>query len=90
MSSLPSLGHLSNVRRVEVSEPVERASYLERERHLLVGQRRNRGDTSAVILLGKCIEQSRVANKFDANVWFDIHTPHVGVRLWSSRHRQKL
>ncbi len=30
-----------------------------------------------MILLGKCIEQSRVANKFDANVWLDIHAPHV-------------
>ena len=42
-----------------------------------MGQRRNRGDTSALILLGKCIEQARVSNKFDSNVWLDIHTPHV-------------
>lgn len=42
-----------------------------------MGQRRNRGDTKALILLGKCIEQARVSNKFDANVWLDINTPHV-------------
>ena len=76
-SSLPSLGHIANVRRVEVSEPIERAAYVSSGRHLLMGQRRNRGDTSALILLGKCIEQARVSNKFDSNVWLDVHTPHV-------------
>lgn len=60
-----------------MSEPIERAAYLSHGRHLLMGQRRNRGDTSALLLLGKCIEQARVSNKFDANVWLDIHTPHV-------------
>lgn len=77
MTNLPSLGHIGNIRRVEVSEPIERASYLSRGRHLLIGQRRNRGDTSALLLLGKCIEQARVSNKFDSNVWLDIRTPHV-------------
>lgn len=77
MSSLPSLGHLEGVRRVDISEPIERASYVSRGRHIILGQRRNRGDTEALILLGKCIEQARVSNKFDANVWLDIHTPHV-------------
>lgn len=76
-SRLPSLGHTANVRRVEVSEPIERATYVSNGRHILMGQRRNRGDTSALILLGKCIEQARVSNKFDSNVWLDIHTPHV-------------
>ena len=76
-SSLPSLGHIASVRRVEVSEPIERAAYVSNGRHLLMGQRRNRGDSSALILLGKCIEQARVSNKFDANVWLDVHTPHV-------------
>ena len=76
-SKLPSLGHIANVRRVEVSEPIERAEYIANGRHILIGQRRNRGDTSALILLGKCIEQARVSNKFDSNVWLDIHTPHV-------------
>ena len=60
-----------------MSDPIERATYVSRGRHLLMGQRRNRGDTSALILLGKCIEQARVSNKFDSNVWLDIHTPHV-------------
>ena len=77
MTNLPSLGHIGNSRRIEVSDPIERAPYLSRGRHILVGQRRNRGDTKALILLGKCIEQARVSNKFDANVWLDIHTPHV-------------
>lgn len=76
-ANLPSLGHISNVRKVQVSEPIERATYVSRGRHLLMGQRRNRGDTNALILLGKCIEQARVSNKFDSNIWFDIHTPHV-------------
>ncbi len=76
-SSMPSLGHITGVRKVEVSEPIERAAYISNGRHLLMGQRRNRGDTSALILLGKCIEQARVSNKFDSNVWLDVHTPHV-------------
>ena len=77
MTSLPSLGHISNYRRIEVSDPIERATYLSRGRHLVVGQRRRSGDTTALILLGKCIEQARVSNRFDANVWLDIHAPHV-------------
>ncbi len=77
MTNLPSLGHISNSRRIEVPDPIERAAYLSQGRHLLIGQRRTRGDTSALILLGKCIEQARVSNRFDANVWLDIHTPHV-------------
>ena len=75
--NLPSLGHIANVRKVEVSEPIERAAYVSSGRHLLMGQRRNRGDTSALILLGKCIEHARVSNRFDSNVWLDVHTPHV-------------
>lgn len=76
-SNLPPLGHISKVKKVEVSELIERATYIPSGRHLIMGQRRNRGDTSALILLGKCIEQARVSNKFDSNVWLDIHTPHV-------------
>ena len=77
VTNLPSLGHLESTRRVDVSDPIERASYLSQGRHLLLGQRRNRGDTAALILLGKCIEQSRVSNKFDSNIWLDVNTPHV-------------
>ena len=77
MNSIPSLGHIGNTRRVEVSEPIERATYISSGRHLLMGQRRNRGDTSGLILLGKCIEQARVSNRFDSNIWLDIRTPHV-------------
>lgn len=74
---LPTLGHIGKVRKVEVSDPIERATYVTRGRHLLMGQRRSRGDVDALLLLGKCIEQTRVGNKFDSNVWLDIHTPHV-------------
>lgn len=77
MTALPSIGHLENARKVEVSEPIDRAAYLSTGRHIILGQRRDRGDTGALILLGKCMEQARVTNKFDANVWLDIHTPHV-------------
>lgn len=77
MIALPSIGHIRNARRVEVSEPIERATYLPDGRHLILGQRRDRGDTEALILLGKCVEQARVSNKFDTNIWLDIHTPHV-------------
>ena len=77
MTDLPSLGHLGNSRRIDVSDPIERAAYLSQGRHILLGQRRNRGNTEALILLGKCIEQARVSNRFDANVWLDILTPHV-------------
>ena len=76
-AKLPILGHIGKVRKVEVTDPIERATYLARGRHLLMGQRRNRGDADALLLLGKCIEQTRVSNKFDTNVWLDIHTPHV-------------
>ena len=77
MSDLPSIGHIGNSRRIDVSDPIERAAYLPQGRHILLGQRRNRGNTDALLLLGKCIEQARVANRYDANVWLDIHTPHV-------------
>ena len=77
VASLPNIGHIEDLRRIEVSEPIERATYLSRGRHLLLGQRRNRGATGALLLLGKCIERARVSNKFDSNVWLDIHTPHV-------------
>lgn len=76
-TKIPTLGHIGNVRKVEVNDPIERATYLARGRHLLMGQRRKRGDTGALLLLGKCIEQTRVSNKFDTNVWLDIRTPHV-------------
>lgn len=77
MSDMPTFGHLRNSRRVDVADPIERATYLPRGQHLLIGQRCNRGNTEALILLGKCIEQARISNKFDANVWLDIRAPHV-------------
>ena len=78
MSELPTLGHIGNLRRIDVSEPLERAPYIARGKHILLGQQRKfRGQTDALVLLGKCIEQTRVSNKYDANVWLDIRTPHV-------------
>lgn len=77
MSELPILGHIGNLRRIDVPEPLERAPYVSRGKHILVGQRKCRGQTDALVLLGKCIEQTRVPNKYDANVWLDIRTPHV-------------
>ena len=77
MSGLPTLGHIGNLRRVDVPEPLDRAPYVARGKHILLGQRKYRGQTNALVLLGKCIEQTRVSNKYDANVWLDIRTPHV-------------
>ena len=77
MSELPTIGHIGNLRRIDVSEPLERAPYIARGKHILLGQRKCRGQTDALVLLGKCIEQTRVSNKYDANVWLDIRTPHV-------------
>ena len=77
MSELPTIGHIGNLRRIDVSEPLERAPYIARGKHILLGQRKFRGQTDALVLLGKCIEQTRVSNKYDANVWLDIRTPHV-------------
>lgn len=77
MSELPSIGHIGTLRRIDVPEPLERAPYVARGKHILLGQRKFRGQTDALVLLGKCIEQTRVSNKYDANVWLDIRTPHV-------------
>jgi len=77
MSELPTIGHIGNLRRIDVSEPLDRAPYIARGKHILLGQRKFRGQTDALVLLGKCIEQTRVSNKYDANVWLDIRTPHV-------------
>ncbi len=77
MTDLPELGHIDGHRRIEVAEAISRAHYLARGRHLLIGQRKKRGETDALIYLGKCIENTRVSNRFDANVWLDVRTPHV-------------
>jgi hypothetical protein len=76
-SDFSSLGHIEDLRRVDVAEPIERAHYVSRGKHLLIGQRRQRGSTNALIYLGKCIEQTKISNKYDANVWLDIRRPHV-------------
>jgi hypothetical protein len=74
---LPELGHIEALRKVDVAEPLERAYYEKQGNHLFVGQRKYRGSSDALIFLGKCTESSRIANKYDANVWLDIRTPHV-------------
>ena len=74
---LPKLGHIGALRKVDVAEPLERAYYERQGSHLLVGQRKHSGSTDALVLLGKCIESTRIGNKYDANVWLDVRTPHV-------------
>lgn len=74
---LPDLGHIETLRKIDVPEPVERAHYERQGNNLIIGQRKSRGSTDALILLGKCIESTRIGNKYDANVWLDIRTPHV-------------
>lgn len=76
-NEFPRLGHIENLRKISVSDPLERTPYIPKGKHLLIGQRKNRGETDTLIYLGKCIEETRVANKYDANVWMDISTPHV-------------
>jgi hypothetical protein len=75
--NFPDLGHIGNLRKIDVAEPLERTHYESRGKHLMIGQRKMRGHSDTLIYLGKCIEQTRVSNKYDANVWLDIRTPHV-------------
>lgn len=74
---LPDLGHIEALRKIDVSEPLDRAHFERQGNHLFIGQRKYRGADDALILLGKCIESTRIGNKYDANVWLDIRTPHV-------------
>jgi len=74
---LPELGHIGSLRKVDVSEPLDRAHFEKQGHHLFIGQRKGRGSADALIFLGKCIESTRIGNKYDANVWLDIRTPHV-------------
>lgn len=76
-TEFPQLGHIGNLRKIDVSDTLNRTHYITRGKHLLIGQRKHRGKTDALIYLGKCIEQTRVSNKYDANVWLDVRTPHV-------------
>jgi hypothetical protein len=74
---LPEIGHIDSIRKIDIAEPINRAHYIARGKHLLIGQRKERGSTDALIHLGKCIEQTRISNKYDSNIWLDIRTPHV-------------
>lgn len=74
---LPDLGHIEALRKVDVSEPLDRAYFEKAGNHLFIGQRKYRGSSDALIFLGKCIETTRIGNKYDANVWLDVRTPHV-------------
>ncbi|MGH9472077.1 MAG: ATP-binding protein [Terriglobales bacterium] len=74
---LPDLGHIEALRKVDVAEPLERAHFERAGNHVFIGQRKHRGSNDALIYLGKCIESTRIANKYDANVWLDVRTPHV-------------
>jgi uncharacterized protein len=74
---LPDLGHIEALRKVDVAEPLERAHHERKGNHLLIGQRKLKGTSDALVFLGKCIESTRIGNKYDANVWLDVRTPHV-------------
>lgn len=74
---LPDLGHIEALRKVDVAEPLERAHHERQGNHLFVGQRKQKGASDALVFLGKCIESTRIGNKYDANVWLDVRTPHV-------------
>ncbi len=74
---LPDLGHIEALRKVDVAEPLERAHHERQGNHLFIGQRKLRGSNDALVFLGKCIESTRIGNKYDANVWLDVRTPHV-------------
>lgn len=77
MVDLPNLGHLTGSRNIRVSEPLTTPGYVQRGKHLVIGQRRAAGATDALVLLGKCVEHTGLRDMFDANVWLDIHLPHV-------------
>lgn len=74
---IPDIGHITKKRSVRVGAPLNTSAYIPRGRHLLLGQRRNKGSTDALILLGKCIEHTSVRDMYDANVWLDVQFPHV-------------
>lgn len=74
---LPNLGHIEALRKVDVAEPLERAHHERQGNHLFIGQRKLKGASDALVFLGKCIESTRIGNKYDANVWLDVRTPHV-------------
>ena len=76
-TEFPKLGHIGDLRKIDVSDTLDRTPYITRGKHLLIGQRKHRGKTDALIYLGKCIEQTRLSNKYDANVWLDMRAPHV-------------
>lgn len=77
MTSLPVFGHLKKDRRIRIEEPIERATFIERGRHLILGQRKNRGLLDSLIFLGKCIEHTKIQDKYDANIWLDVSFPHA-------------
>ena len=77
MSDMPNLGHLTGARNIRVSEPLTACGYIQRGKHLLIGQRRDLGATDALVLIGKCVEHTGLRDMFDANVWVDIRLPHV-------------
>ena len=77
MAELTNLGHLTGTRNIRVSEPLTVCGYIQRGKHLIIGQRRDVGATDALVLLGKCVEHTGLRDMFDANVWVDIRLPHV-------------
>jgi hypothetical protein len=75
--TLPAFGHLAADRGIRVAEPIGRIVSIDKGRHLIVGQREGKGKTSDLVLIGKCLEHSKVADRYDWNVWLDTSFPHV-------------
>jgi uncharacterized protein len=77
VTSLPNLGHLTTTSNIRVPEGIAPSAYIPQGKHIVLGQRRNRGSTDSLVLLGKCLEHTGVRDLFDSNVWFDVNFPHV-------------
>lgn len=74
---LPTFGHPLDDRGIKVHLPIGRAEWIEKGKHLLLGQRRGRGSLSSLIYIGKCIEHTGVPDFYDSNVWVDVSFPHA-------------
>ncbi len=74
---LPPLGHLEGVSGYRVADSAAELNFVPRGKHLILGQRRNRGRSDSLILLGKSIERGALRDLYDSNVWLDVEHPHV-------------
>lgn len=75
--ALPTFGHPLADRGIRVALPIGRVEWIEKGKHLLLGQRRGRGSVTSLIYLGKCMEHTGVPDYYDSNVWVDVSFPHA-------------